>query len=179
MNIKQHAGRTLLGGFVLLAALGAVACTDDDADADADAGEASSGGEVAVTDAWARATAGNPGENTAIYAMIENTTGVDDTLVSVSIPSEVAERSEVHEMVQRGENMAMQEIAGGLPVPAGEGVMLEPGGYHVMVMGVAEQLNPGDQFDVVFVFAEAGEMEVSVEVKEASAGAGGMSGMAH
>ena len=105
--------------------------------------------------------------------MIENTTGVDDTLVSVSIPSEVAERSEVHEMVQRGENMAMQEIAGGLPVPAGEGVMLEPGGYHVMVMGVAEQ------FDVVFVFAEAGEMEVSVEVKEASAGAGGMSGMAH
>ncbi|MCK9495887.1 MAG: copper chaperone PCu(A)C [Dehalococcoidia bacterium] len=134
-----------------------------------------SAGEMEVTEVWARATAGNEGENTAIYATIVNGTGEDDTLVAASV-GDVAAMAEIHEMVEEGENMVMREVEGGLPIPSGATTSLEPGGYHVMVMDVAQQLNAGDAFDAVLTFEHAGDIEVRVEVRPVTEGAGGMSG---
>lgn len=176
MNLTNKISRRLaLLAMLGVAAFALVACGDSDSSEDGDTDEADDAAATAaaeggmdVTDAWARATAGNAGENTAIYAMITNHTGEEDVLVGARVGEEIAARSEVHEMIQRGENMVMQEVAGGLAIANSEMATLEPGGYHVMLMSVPSQLTPGQTFPATFIFEKAGEVEVQVEVREAS-----------
>jgi len=61
--------------------------------------------------------------------------------------------------------MGMREIEE-LPVPAGSTVLLVPGGNHLMLIDLAEDLVPGSEFDLTLTFAEAGDITVTVEVRE-------------
>jgi copper(I)-binding protein len=61
--------------------------------------------------------------------------------------------------------MGMRELEE-LPVPAGSTVLLVPGGNHLMLIDLAEDLVPGTEFDLTLTFAEAGEVTVTVEVRE-------------
>lgn len=61
--------------------------------------------------------------------------------------------------------MGMREIDA-LTIPAGTTVELVPGGYHLMLLELADDLVPGDTFDLTLTFAEAGEVTVTVEVRE-------------
>ena len=177
----------LLAGMVSVVTVVAVACSDDAEEAEttpeptAAAATATaegtaaatataapeSAGSIKVSDAWARETAGNPGENSAIYASLTNETDQDDVLVGARLPEGMVTAVEIHEMVPSGANMMMQELDGGLPLPVGETAVLEPGGYHVMLMGLNEQLVAGEHIHVVFIFEQAGEVEVEVEVRAA------------
>lgn len=60
--------------------------------------------------------------------------------------------------------MVMREIDGGLPLPAGETVTLQPGGYHVMLLDIAEPLEAGDEIELTLDFANADDMTLTVEV---------------
>ena len=190
--------RFALVGVLGIALLSLIACSDSDGDDSGDTGgdatqaatEAATGeatetmamaeGDgMQVMDVWARATAGNAGENTAIYAHITNNTGEDDVLTAVQVGEDIAARTEVHEMVQQGSNMVMQQLEGGLPVANGEEATLEPGGYHVMVMNVANQLEVGQTFPATFIFEKAGEVQVQVEVRDAASTGNSMNGMGH
>ncbi len=62
--------------------------------------------------------------------------------------------------------MRMQEMTDGLALTGGETVTFEPGGYHVMLLDIAEPLEIGDQFEVTLVFAEADDVTIEVEVAE-------------
>jgi copper(I)-binding protein len=64
--------------------------------------------------------------------------------------------------------MVMQELTEGLALTADETVSFEPGGYHVMLLDLAEPLELGDEIDVTLEFAEAGSMTVTVEVAESA-----------
>ncbi|MCU0259634.1 MAG: copper chaperone PCu(A)C [Ilumatobacteraceae bacterium] len=61
--------------------------------------------------------------------------------------------------------MVMQQIPF-LELPADETVSLEPGGYHVMLLQLAEPLEVGDTFDATLVFESADPVVVSVEVRD-------------
>ena len=61
--------------------------------------------------------------------------------------------------------MGMREIDA-LDVPAGDTVSLEPGGHHLMLLELADDLVPGESFELTLEFAEAGEQTVTVEVRE-------------
>ena len=61
--------------------------------------------------------------------------------------------------------MGMREIDA-LDVPAGETASLEPGGHHLMLLELADDLVPGDSFELTLEFADAGELTVTVEVRE-------------
>jgi copper(I)-binding protein len=63
------------------------------------------------------------------------------------------------------EGMVMQPIEE-LELPAGETVALEPGGYHIMLLELAEPLVAGDTFELTLTFREAGEQTVTVEVRD-------------
>ncbi|MGI9647074.1 MAG: copper chaperone PCu(A)C [Acidimicrobiia bacterium] len=128
------------------------------------------GGDLAIDDAWAR-TSANMQNAGAAYMTI---TGGDtaDRLIGVSVPSEVAAMAELHEtamgMGDDGEStgmMMMQQVPS-IEVPADAEVMLEPGGFHVMMMNLAAPLETGSTFDVTLMFESAGEVSVSVEVRE-------------
>lgn len=62
-------------------------------------------------------------------------------------------------------NMTMQEVDS-IDLPAGEAVVFEPGGYHVMLLGLANPLEVGDTFDLTLFFESGAEQTVSVEVRE-------------
>ena len=61
--------------------------------------------------------------------------------------------------------MTMREVAR-IPLPAGEAVALEPGGYHVMLLELAAPLTAGQTFPVTLTFEEGGTQEVQVEVRD-------------
>lgn len=61
--------------------------------------------------------------------------------------------------------MVMQEVDR-IDIPAGESVELKPGGYHVMLLELAAPLEVGSTFTVTLTFENAGERDVTVEVRE-------------
>ncbi len=61
--------------------------------------------------------------------------------------------------------MTMRELENGLELPAGEPVVLEPGGYHLMLRELAEPLVEGQTFDLTLTFANGDDVMVSVEVR--------------
>jgi copper(I)-binding protein len=64
--------------------------------------------------------------------------------------------------------MRMQQLVDGLPLPAGETVTLEPGGYHIMLLDLAEPLEVGDEIEVTLDFENADDMNMTVEVAESA-----------
>jgi periplasmic copper chaperone A len=62
----------------------------------------------------------------AIYMELVNRGAEDDTLISVS--TDAAGLVEIHQTTVENDMMQMRPVEGGLPVAAGESVLLEPGG---------------------------------------------------
>jgi copper(I)-binding protein len=52
-----------------------------------------------------------------------------------------------------------------IEVPAREKLSFEPGGYHVMLMGVTQDLSPGRSISVTLVFEDAGPLPVEVPIQ--------------
>jgi periplasmic copper chaperone A len=108
-------------------------------------------GSVEITDYWVKSSEmSTQGGMTAVYGTITNTTGEDVVLVGGT--TEVAGVVEVHEMSMIGGEMKMQEIDGGLIIPAGQSVTLEPGGNHLMLMMLQSDVLAGDTIEVLFDF---------------------------
>lgn len=156
--------------------VGAAGCGSDDSTA-----------AVEVGDPWARTSAMS---QTMGAAYMEITGGSeDDALVGASVPSDIAAEAQIHETVaatgtgsdedmgdmdgmdttastgDMGE-MTMREVDS-VPIPAGETVVLEPGGYHVMLMELAGPLEAGATFELTLEFEQAGEQVVEVTVRDA------------
>jgi copper(I)-binding protein len=115
--------------------------------------------QVTVSDAWVRGTV--PGQK-ATGAFMSLKSASDAALVSASSP--VAGIVEIHEMAMEGGVMKMRAVPK-LPLPAGKPVELKPGGYHVMLMDLKQQLKEGDTVPVTLAFTDKDGKRVSQEVK--------------
>jgi hypothetical protein len=145
--------------FVLLAGLGLAACGDSDSGS-SDSTLATSEASVVVSKQWARTS---PMATTTGAAYMDITATAGDELLSAAVDASVAGTVELHEVVMSGGSMTMQQVDK-IMLPAGETVSLEPGGYHVMLMGLAKPLEVGDTIAVTLTFATAGEITVDVPV---------------
>jgi len=124
---------------------------------------------IVVKDAWSRARPDGAKVGGA-FLMIRNKGDKTDRLLEVRSP--VAKRTEIHESLMKDGVMSMAPIDD-LPVPAGDKVMLKPGGLHIMLMGLNENLKKGHEFPLILVFEHAGDIKVMVHVKDAGAMSGG------
>lgn len=114
---------------------------------------------VSVTNAWSRATP--PGATTgAAYLTLTSPAG--DTLSGVSSPA--AKMAQVHEMTMQNDVMRMREVEGGLKLPAGQPVTLQPNGLHVMLMGLTAPLKQGQTVTLHLTFAKAPPQDVTAKV---------------
>lgn len=118
-------------------------------------------GDVHVADVWARATPGAT-PNGAAYMTLTVTGAEGDRLVAASSPS--AKRAELHTHQMEGDVMKMRPVEA-IEVAPGTPTVLEPGGLHVMLMGLAAPLKAGDHVPLSLTFEHAGTVEVEVEVK--------------
>ena len=115
--------------------------------------------QVAVKDPWVRATV--PAQK-ATGAFMQITSAQDARLVEAKSP--VAGVVEVHEMVMEKDVMKMRAIKG-LDLPAGKTVELKPGGYHVMLMDLKEQMKEGATVPVTLVIEGKDKKRSTIEVK--------------
>ena len=161
MTVKRSP--VLLSALALVAALATGCSSESEARDSAAAGTGSP--NVVVTDAWVRATSGTDDPSmTAAFMSLEND-GADDVLTGAS--TDVARMTQVHEMVMGSDGaMVMRELEGGLPLPTGAHEHLAPGGNHLMLMGVGDELAPGDEVTLTLEFAEGPDQELTVPVKE-------------
>lgn len=120
-------------------------------------------GAIRIDHPWARPT--QPGQqNGAVYLKSVSNRGKEaDRLVRAS--TALAERVELHTMSMEGNVMRMREVAD-IPLPAGQTVKLEPGGLHLMLMGLKQPLKLGDTFALTLEFERGGRTEVKVWVQQ-------------
>ena len=110
---------------------------------------------VIVKDAWTRATA--PGQTTAgVYLEIVSST--DAALVSVK--SAIARSAEIHAMRMEDGVMKMRGVER-LALPAGKAVRLEPGGLHIMLLGVTRPLRENETIPLELEIEAVGGSGVS------------------
>jgi len=98
----------------------------------------------------------------AAWFTVTNNGDADDRLVSAK--SDIAASTEIHEMKMSGGTMMMSPLADGLVIPAGETVTLEPGGFHIMYIGLTRDLKAGEEYELTLTFEEAGDVTVTVPV---------------
>jgi copper(I)-binding protein len=122
-------------------------------------------GEASGTGMGEGQEAGQPMAGTgAVFMRLVNQGGEADRLIGGT--TDVAQTVEIHETVIEDEVMKMQMLADGLEVPARGEVLLKPGSYHVMLIGMQRDLNVGDTFTLDLQFAKSGAITVSPEVRE-------------
>ncbi len=127
-------------------------------------------GALTVESPWARASAG-AAKAGAAYFRIVNAGPEADRLLAASSP--VAGRVEMHTHLMDDGVMRMRRIDG-VSVPGNEAAVFEPGGHHVMLMGLAGPLKQGGTFPLTLTFEKAGEITVSVKVRPIAARGSGM-----
>lgn len=116
---------------------------------------------LTVQDAWARpAASGGPG---AVYFVIDNPTTQGDALLSAR--SEAAEAVELHISSMDSSGVMSMHPQHEVGVPARGTLEFQPGGYHVMLINLLQDLNPGDSFQLELEFRNAGTVLLEVPVR--------------
>ncbi len=118
---------------------------------------------ITVREAWIRAT--KAGENGAIYFVLQNDSTEQDVLMRAS--SDLADAVEIHEssMVTGMDVMQMNQVSS-VALDAGSEVTFEPGGLHVMLVGVRNELKIGDVIEITLHFRNHADIPVNVSVSE-------------
>ncbi|MCR6663238.1 MAG: copper chaperone PCu(A)C [Luteimonas sp.] len=152
------------GWLCVALAMGLAACGQDEHRTH---GEAVDGAgdivDIEVAGPWSREIPPNA-PVAAGFLSIRNAGAAEDRLVEVR--SDAAERVEIHEVRHEDGMARMRELADGLPLPAGATVELKPGGYHLMFIAPGEgRFTAGSQVPGTLVFEQAGEREVTFEVR--------------
>jgi len=114
--------------------------------------------QVTVTAPWIRGTVP---QQMATGAFMQLKSAKNAKLVEARSP--VAGVVEIHEMKLDNNVMRMRAVPA-LELPAGRMVELKPGGYHVMLMDLKQQMKEGEVVPVTLVIESAGKRE-TIEVK--------------
>jgi periplasmic copper chaperone A len=120
---------------------------------------ASAQAQVAVKEPWVRATVA---QQKSTGAFMQLTSQQDAKLIEVKSPA--AKIVEIHEMKMDNNVMKMRPIDG-LALPAGKGVELKPGGYHVMMIDLNQTLKEGDTVPLALVIETADGKRQTIDVK--------------
>ncbi|MCR1784378.1 copper chaperone PCu(A)C [Nocardioides carbamazepini] len=117
--------------------------------------------DLSVTDPWVKAA---PDGMTAAFGTLAND-GTDDLTV-VSAHTAAATSTELHETVENEDgSMAMRPKEGGFVIPAGGSLTLEPGGDHLMLMGLSAPVEPGTTLTLTLTLGDGSTATVEATVK--------------
>lgn len=115
--------------------------------------------EIVAEHPWSRATP--PGADTgAVYVTLTSKDG--DQLVGATSPA--SSGASVHDMTMDGNIMRMREVVGGLTLPPGQAVTLQPGGYHIMLTGLKAPLKRGETVQLHLTFAQSPPLDISAPI---------------
>jgi copper(I)-binding protein len=154
-----------VGSLVLVVALACLvaACggTTGSTGAPEGSGAAPTGSALTLRDAWVRAAPA--GGLSAGYLTISNDAAAD-ALVGASAP-DVTDRASVHETTTGDDGMTGMHHTPSVAIPAGGSLVLQPGGVHVMLEDLKQDLVAGDTVRLQLTFEHAGVLEVDAQVR--------------
>ncbi len=114
-----------------------------------------------VSDPWVRPPMGADLPAAGYLTIVGGTE--NDALIAASSP--VAQRVEIHETMAGASGMTGMQPVEQIEVAAGSTVTLEPGGYHLMLMGVTEELAVGSTVELTLTFETAGDIVIQAAVR--------------
>jgi hypothetical protein len=150
--------RTFLTSAALALSLAFPALADHDGMAHA--------GAIMIHDGWVRASLGsNP--NSAAYMTLEIHGDAVDRLLKASSPA--AKAAELHTHIMEDDIARMRPVEA-IEVAPGEPTVLQPGGLHIMLMGLTGKLEEGGNVPVTLTFENAGEVTLDLPIRSAAGG---------
>jgi copper(I)-binding protein len=117
-------------------------------------------GDLVIVEPWARATIGQV-KTAVAYLTVVNHGAAGDRLVAVATP--VAAQAQLHTHMMDEGVMKMRPVDA-IEIAANGSAVLQPGGHHVMLMGVKDPLKEGDAFAMTLTFETAGSVDVEVRI---------------
>lgn len=118
-----------------------------------------------ITGAYSRATPASAMAGVAFMTI--RSKGPADRLVSYT--TEACERPELHTHIKDSEGVMRMRQVEAIEIPAGGEAVLQPGGLHLMCIGLNGPLTEGEEVTATLVFEKAGEVTLSWPVKDAGA----------
>jgi copper(I)-binding protein len=103
---------------------------------------------------------------TAAYFTLRNKSDKDITLVAVS--GSISERIEIHEHTMENGLMKMQKVTSGVVIPAGKKIRFKPGGYHIMIMDLNQDIKEGDTVELTLEFDDGSTQMINAKAKKPS-----------
>lgn len=120
--------------------------------------------QLSVESPWVRSTDDAKDKTmTAAFLTVVNPGNADVRLVKAA--TDAAGMTQLHEMVMVDGKKMMQEIKGGLLVPAGGHLHLVSGGNHIMLMQLKQELKIGEQVKLQLSFDNGTTLDVTAPVK--------------
>lgn len=105
------------------------------------------------------------------YMTITNMGETADRLLAVEADFP---RVQLHTTEMDGDIARMVHQEDGIAIPAGETIVLQPGGLHVMIMGLdGDPFEVGEEVPATLVFEAAGSLDILFKVEARAAGGDG------
>ena len=123
---------------------------------------------VTATDVWIRAIPDLAEQNmTGLFGNFTNNTDGEIKILGGTIDASIADETlDAHEVVMdESGKMVMQEVAGGIPIPANGQVELKMGGYHVMLWNLKAPLEVGQKVTVTLNFSDGTSLPIEAVVR--------------
>lgn len=131
---------------------------------------ASAFAEIKVDQPYARAVP--PGQpNSAAFMSLKNTSDTEISLVSAS--SSVSKVAELHTHTNENGVMKMRQVPQ-ITLKGNQQVELKPGGLHIMLIGLKQNLVKGETADLTLNFSDGSSESLDISVKDVMSGMGHM-----
>lgn len=116
---------------------------------------------VDARDPWIRPTAPGQGVTGAFMTLI-NHSSMDYSLTGVGFDG--ASSVEIHETSMSDGRMRMRMVDR-VDIPANGSAELKPGGYHIMLIGLEKNLEPGSEQALVLSFSDGSKKTIKAKVR--------------
>lgn len=121
-----------------------------------------SAGKLDIAHPWTRETAPNQKVGGG-FMKITNRGVAADRLIAATSPA--ATEVQIHTMSMDGGVMRMRQLGDGIAIPAGGTVSLQPGGFHIMFIGLKKPFKQGAVIPAELRFEKAGKVKVQFAVE--------------
>ena len=119
---------------------------------------------IEIHSAWMRPA--GQGENGAVYFVIHNHSSEVDELIGLS--SDIAAAVEMHESKMSGDIMQMKQVES-IVLEAFAEIEFAPGGLHIMLVDLQQDVRAGDEIEVVLLFKNFEDIKILATVRETAA----------
>jgi len=135
---------------------------------------------IEVSNAWVRTVGGmqpkeasapatgmqakkDVGPATGAFMIIKNNGEAADKLIKAE--SDAAKMVQIHLSEVDANGVSSMHEVEGVDIPAGGSAELKPGSYHVMLIGLKQDIQAGDMISITLVFQNAGKVTIEAPVK--------------